>query len=85
MICGVIYRQHNSPETFLKYFEETVENLSFFAKPIYLMPNTNLNLLHFNSCNYVQDFLLILQRLNLTPTIDKATRVYRNSATLNKQ
>ena len=49
------------------------------------MSDTNLNLLHFNSCNYVQDFLLILQRLNLTPTIDKATRVYRNSATLNKQ
>ena len=23
IICGVIYRQHNSPETFLKYFEET--------------------------------------------------------------
>ena len=46
------------------------------------MSDSNLNLLHFNSCNYVQDFLLTLQSLNLTPTIDKPTRVYRNSATL---
>ena len=82
IICGVIYRQHNSPETFLKYFEETVENLSISGKPIYIMSDTNLNLLHFNSCNYVQDFLFTLQSLNLTPTIDKPTRVHRNSATL---
>ena len=46
------------------------------------MSDTNLNLLHFNSCNYVQDFLFTLQSLNLTPTIDKPTRVHRNSATL---
>ena len=82
IVCGVIYRQHNSPETFLKYFEETIENLSFSGKPIYITSDTNLNLLHFNSCNYVQDFLFTLQSLNLTPTIDKPTRVYRNSATL---
>ena len=41
IICGVIYRQHNSPETFLKYFEETVENLRISAKPIYIMSDTN--------------------------------------------
>ena len=46
------------------------------------MSDTNLNLLHFNSCYYVQDFLFNLQSLNLTPTIDKPTRVHRNSATL---
>ena len=77
IICGAIYRQHNSPETFLKYFEETAR-----SKPIYTMSDTNLNLLHFDSCNYVQDFLFNLQSLNLTPTIDKPTRVHQNSATL---
>ena len=82
IICGVIYRQHNSPEIFLKYFEETVENLSISGKPIYIMSDTNLNLLHCNSCNYVQDFLFTSQSLNLTPTIDKPTRGHRNSATL---
>lgn len=28
IICGVIYRQHNPPERFQNYFEETIENLS---------------------------------------------------------
>ena len=59
VICGVLYRQHNSLEHFLKYFEETVENLIATGKPV--MTDANINLLHFNSCNYTQDFLLILQ------------------------
>ena len=46
------------------------------------MTDANINLLHFNSCNYVQDFLLTLQSLNLAPCIDKPTRVHRNSFTL---
>ena len=64
VICGVLYRQHNSPEHFLKYFEETVENLIATGKPVYVMTDANINLLHFNSCNYAQDFLLTLQSLN---------------------
>ena len=27
IICDVIYRQHNSPETFQTYFDETLEKL----------------------------------------------------------
>ena len=62
---------------FLKYFEETVENLSISGKPIYIMSDTNLNLLHFNSCNYVQDFLFTLQSLHITPTIQgHPTRIW---------
>ena len=41
-----------------------------------------INLLHFNSCNYAQGFLLTLQSLNLGPCIDKQNRVHRNSFTL---
>ena len=82
VICGVLYRQHNSPEHFLKYFEETVENLITTGKPVYVMTDANINLLHFNSCNYAQDFLLILQSLNLAPCIDKPTRVHSNSFSL---
>lgn len=79
IICGVLYRQHNSPELFLKYFEETAENLIATGKPVYVMTDANINLLSFDSCNYAQDFLLTLQSLNLTPCIDKPTRVHRNS------
>ena len=82
IICGVLYRQHNSPELFLKYFEETVEDLIATGKPVYVMTDANINLLHFNSCNYAQDFLLTLQSLNLAPCIDKPTHVHRNSFSL---
>ena len=82
IICGVLYCQHNSPELFLKYFEEIKENLIATGKPVYVMTDANINLLSFDSCNYAQDFLLTLQSLNLTPCIDKPTRVHRNSFSL---
>ncbi len=82
IICGVIYRQHNSPESFLKYFEETIEKFSHSGKTIYMTGDIDINLLRFESCNHAQNFLTSLQSLNLTPTIDKPTRVYNNSATL---
>ena len=82
IICGVLYRQHNSPEQFLKNIEETAENLIATGKPVYVMTDANINLLHFNSCNYAQDFLLTLHSLNLAPFIDKPTRVHRNSFSL---
>jgi len=28
VICGVLYRQHNPPESFLSYFNETVERFN---------------------------------------------------------
>jgi hypothetical protein len=42
----------------------------------------NINLVNAQTCQYTQDFLLTLQSYALTPTIDKPTRVYNNSATL---
>ena len=32
IVCGIVYRQHNSPEQFQKYFEETVENFTTSGK-----------------------------------------------------
>ena len=34
IICGAIYRQHNSPERFQTYFDETLDKLSYSKKPI---------------------------------------------------
>ena len=82
VICGVIYIQHNSPEKFQTYFDETIERLSASGKTIYLMGDFNINLLSSETCKYAQNFLLSLQSVNLLPTIDKPTRVYNNSATL---
>ena len=83
MICGVIYRQHNSTEKFQTYFDETVERFSTSGKTIYLMGDFNINLLSSETCKYAENVLLSLQSVNLLPTIDKPTRVYNNSATLN--
>ena len=84
IICGVIYRQHNSPESFQTYFEDSLDRFSALRsnKSIYIMGDFNINLLNAQTCQYTQDFLLTLQSYALTPTIDKRTRVYNNSATL---
>ena len=82
IIRGVIYRQHNSPERFQAYFEETIEKLSASGKPIYVMSDFNINLLRCEACNFAQNFLQSLQSFHLIPTIDKPTRVHTNSATL---
>ena len=82
IICGVVYRQHNSPERFLEYFEETIDRYSATGKSIYILGDVNINILRSVTCNYAQQFLNCLQSYALLPTIDKPTRVYNDSATL---
>jgi len=82
VICGVIYRQHNSPEKFLSYFEQTVEKLSASGRRIFIMTDANINRLSYEWCKYAQEFLHLLQSYSFIPTIDKPTRVRNKSATL---
>jgi len=63
IICGVINRQHNCPEKFLNYVDETLERLSNSSKSIYIMTDANINLLRYKTCKYAQSFLHILQSL----------------------
>lgn len=79
IICGVLYRQHNSPESFLTYLDDTFERLSSSGKPIYIIGDFNIDLLKAESCNYAHNFLLSLQSYSFMPLIDKPTRVYSNS------
>ena len=46
------------------------------------MGDFNINLLHAESSNYAQEFLLSLQRFPFIPGIDKPTLVHNSSATL---
>ena len=82
IICGIMYRQHNTPERFQEYFDETLEKFSTSNKSIFDMGDFNINLLGVETCNYAHNFLLSLQSFSLIPTIDKPTRVYKNTATL---
>ena len=82
VICGVNYKQHNSPEKFISYFEQTVEKLSASGRRIFIMKDANINLLSCNWCKYAQEFLHLLQSYSFIPTIDKPTRVLNKPATL---
>ena len=44
IICGVIYRQHNSPEQVQSYFDETLEIPSAHNKPVYVMGDFNIQI-----------------------------------------
>ena len=82
IVCGILYRQHNSPESFQSYFDEAVEKYIFYDKPVYIVGDFNIDLLKSQSSNISQNFLLTAQSLHLIPTIDKPTRVHNTSATL---
>ena len=82
VICGILYRQHNSPERFQLYFDECIEKFTSSGKDIVTMGDFNIDPLKCESCNYSHDFLSSLQRCYLTPAIDKPTRVRPTSATL---
>ena len=81
-ICGIIYRQHNSPNEFLSYIEESFEKYSARQKPVFVLGDFNIDLLKAETCNFSHEFLLCLQSFHFLPTIDKPTRVHNNSATL---
>jgi len=82
IVCGIIYRQHNSPDYFQSYFKEVIEKMVSDDKTVYIMGDFNIDLLKCETSQISQDFLLSLQSCYLIPTVDKPTRVYRASATL---
>ena len=85
IICGIVYWQHNSPERFQKYFEETIEKFVALDKQICVLGDFNIDLLKAQSSNYSHDFLLSLQNCYLIPIVDKPTRVRSTSATFRYQ
>ena len=74
IICAIMYRQHNNPESAGKY--------SATGKQLCIVADYNLDLLKTESSKYSHDFLMCLQSCYLIPTIDKPTRVRQNSVTL---
>ena len=82
VICGVVYRQHKNPESFLEYLANTLENLSLQNKNIVLVGDFNIDLLKIESCSYSQKLFQSLQSLTVLPAIDKPTRSHGRSATL---
>ena len=71
VICRIVYRQHNSPENFLKHIEEAVEKYSAAGKNLCFLGDFNLCPQKIETCHYSHEFLLALQSCYLIPTIDK--------------
>ena len=42
VICGIIYRQHNSPDQFIEYFNDTTEKLASTVSPINVIKTINV-------------------------------------------
>ena len=64
---------------FLKYLEENIDKFTSTGKNLCLLGDFNFCLQEIETCNYSRDFLLALQNY-LLATIDKPTRVHKNSA-----
>ena len=82
IICGIIYRQHNDPNRFINYLDETVEKFSLTGKSLCVMGDFNVDLFKSDTCNYAQNFLLSCHSYSLLPSIDKPSRIYNDWATL---
>ena len=78
IICGIIFRQHNSPDRFQLYFDQSIENFTSFGKHVIIMGD----LLKCETSSHSHDFLSSLRSCFLIPSIYKPTRVRSSSATL---
>ena len=68
-----MYRQHNNPDRFLQYFEESVEKYSATGKQLCILGDYNLDLLKTENSKYSHDFLMCLQSCYLIQTIEFST------------
>ena len=64
IICGILYRQHNSPERFQQYFDETIEKFASSGKHVVIKGDFNIDLLKCHTSSYplfrVATLLLLL-------------------------
>ena len=83
IIIGTIYRPPNTNiNIFLENLVEILLCIKTENKFIYLLGDFNLNLLNANTHQLTSDFLDTLYSFSFIPTINKPTRVKKESATL---
>jgi len=84
IICGIIYRQHNSPDRFQLYFDQSIENFTSFGKCVIILGDFNIDILKCETSSYSLFYLNSLQSCfqALIPSIDKPAQVRSSSATL---
>ena len=83
IVIGVIYRPpQGNLIHFMNEMQSILENPVLNGKSLFLMGDYNVNLLHCNENDHVDDFLNMLMSFSLLPLITKPTRVTETTSTL---
>ena len=81
-LCDVAYGPPNGdPNEIENYFKNIISKWEITNKELFLVGEFNINVLDFNERKMVQNFVDLMFQHGLIPTINKPTRVTRNTAT----
>ena len=82
IVLNLAYRPPNGdPNEIENHFKNILSKREITNKELVLVGDFNINVLDFNESKMVQNFVNLMFRHGLIPTINKPTRVTRNTAT----
>lgn len=82
-IVGVIYKPPSASCTnFTNLINDVLGNINYANKKCYIMGDFNINLLHYDTDNSVQNVIDTLSSQSFYPSITKQTRITGDSSTL---
>ena len=82
IVLNLAYRPPNGdPNEIENHFKNILSKREITNKELVLVGDFNINVLDFNESKMVQNFVNLIFRHGLIPTINKPTRVTRNTAT----
>ena len=81
-LINVLYRPPKGViEPFERFLKEILKKTKQNLKPFHIAGDFNLNILDYDKCSKVHNFLNLLYENGMIPTINKPTRVTRKTAT----
>ena len=82
IVLNLTYQPPNGdPDELENHFKNTLSKREITNKELILVGNFNINVLDFNESKMAQNFVNLMFRHGLIPTVNKPTRVTRNTAT----
>ena len=82
ILINVLYRPPKGViEPFERFLKEILKKTKNNFKPFHIAGNFNLNILDHDKCSKLHNFLNLLYKNGMIPTINKPTRVTRKTAT----
>ena len=82
IVLNLTYRPPNGdPNELENYFKNILSKREIINKELVFVGDFNINILDFNEGKTVQSFVNLVPRHGLIPTVNKPTRITRNTAT----